>query len=49
LDSVDATEVVVMLDMSFGIKVEEGTDPSFMRSINKLVDFIIEQKYSDAA
>jgi len=49
LDSVDATEVVVMLDMSFGIKVEEGTDPGFMRSINKLVDFIIERKYSNAA
>lgn len=44
LDSVDATEVIVMLDMAFKIKVKEGTDPSFMRNINRLVDFILEQK-----
>ncbi|EAT12720.1 acyl carrier protein [Bermanella marisrubri] len=49
LDSVDATEVVVMLDMSFGIKVPEGTDPSFMRNINKLVDFILEHKSAQQA
>jgi acyl carrier protein len=49
LDSVDATEVVVMLDMSFGIKVEEGTDPSFMRNINQLVDFILERKRATEA
>ncbi|WP_396588713.1 acyl carrier protein [Bermanella sp. R86510] len=49
LDSVDATEVVVMLDMSFGIKVPEGTDPSFMRNINKLVDFILENQASKEA
>lgn len=48
LDSVDATEVIVMLDMAFGIKVEDGTDPSFMRSINMLVDFILKNKAAQA-
>lgn len=43
LDSVDATEIIVMLDKAFNIKVEEGDDPSYMRSINSLATFIINK------
>jgi acyl carrier protein len=43
LDSVDATEIVVMLDKVFGIKVGESDDPSYMRSINSLATFIIQK------
>lgn len=41
LDSVDATEVMVLLDESFGIQVTEGDDPSYMRNINTLATFVI--------
>ncbi|MBE5250660.1 acyl carrier protein [Mixta mediterraneensis] len=44
LDSVDATEIVVMLDKVFGLKVGEGDDPSYMRSINSLATFIIQKQ-----
>lgn len=44
LDSVDATEIVVMLDKVFDIKVSESDDPSYMRSINNLATFIIQKK-----
>ncbi|WMU75501.1 phosphopantetheine-binding protein (plasmid) [Enterobacter bugandensis] len=44
LDSVDATEIVVMLDKVFGIKVGESDDPSYMRSINSLATFIIQKQ-----
>jgi len=44
LDSVDATEIVVMLDKVFDIKVNESDDPSYMRSINSLATFIIQKK-----
>lgn len=43
LDSVDATEIVVILDKVFGIKVGESDDPSYMRSINSLATFIIQK------
>jgi len=43
LDSVDATEIVVMLDKIFGIKMSESDDPSYMRSINSLATFIIQK------
>lgn len=43
LDSVDATEIVVMLDKVFGIRVSESDDPSYMRSINSLATFIINK------
>ncbi|WP_253379784.1 acyl carrier protein [unidentified bacterial endosymbiont] len=43
LDSVDATEIVVMLDKVFGIKVGESDDPSYMRSINSLATFILQK------
>jgi len=41
LDSVDATEVIVMLDEVFGISVAGITDPSYMRNVNSLASFII--------
>jgi len=47
LDSVDATEVMVMVDEVFGIRVAEGNDPSYMRNVNSLVSFIIANR-SDA-
>lgn len=43
LDSVDATEIIVMLDKAFNIQVEESDDPSYMRSINSLASFIIHK------
>lgn len=44
LDSVDATEIMVLLDKVFGIKVNEGDDPSYMRSINNLASFVITKR-----
>jgi len=43
LDSVDATEVIVMLDEVFGISVAGITDPSYMRNVNSLASFIISK------
>jgi acyl carrier protein len=43
LDSVDATEVIVMLDAAFGIRVADGEGVSYMRSINSLADFILSK------
>ncbi|EEY3812205.1 acyl carrier protein, partial [Escherichia coli] len=40
LDSVDATEIVVLLDKVFDIKISESDDPSYMRSINSLATFV---------
>lgn len=47
LDSVDATELAVMLDEEFGVRISEGDDPSFMRNVNSLASFILAR--SDAA
>ncbi|MFT4274599.1 MAG: phosphopantetheine-binding protein [Pantoea sp.] len=44
LDSVDATEILVLLDKNFGIRPGEGEDPSYMRSINSLASFVLQQK-----
>lgn len=44
LDSVDATELVVMLDDEFGVRVNEGDDPSFMRNVNSLASFILSRR-----
>ncbi|EFC1354970.1 acyl carrier protein [Escherichia coli] len=44
LDSVDATEIVVLLDKVFDIKISESDDPSYMRSINSLATFVIHKK-----
>lgn len=41
LDSVDATEIVVLLDKVFDIKISESDDPSYMRSINSLATFVV--------
>ncbi|WP_086872014.1 acyl carrier protein [Kosakonia pseudosacchari] len=46
LDSVDATEIIVLLDKVFDIQVNEGDDPSYMRSINNLASFVITKKRS---
>ncbi|XDK49143.1 phosphopantetheine-binding protein [Kosakonia cowanii] len=44
LDSVDATEIIVMLDKVFDIEVSESDDPSYMRSINSLASFVITKR-----
>lgn len=44
LDSVDATEIIVMLDKIFDIQINESDDPSYMRSINSLASFVIQRK-----
>ena len=44
LDSVDATELVVMLDEEFAVRVTEGDDPSYMRNVNSLVSFILKRQ-----
>lgn len=44
LDSVDATEILVLLDKVFGIQVSESDDPSYMRSINNLASFVIKNR-----
>nr|WP_240454011.1 phosphopantetheine-binding protein [Klebsiella aerogenes] len=46
LDSVDATEIIVMLDKTFNIQVSEGDEPAYMRSINNLASFILKKKTS---
>ncbi|AML58616.1 acyl carrier protein [Serratia rubidaea] len=49
LDSVDATEVIVLLDETFNIRVKEGDDPSYMRSVNTLASFVIAKQGEMAA
>jgi acyl carrier protein len=44
LDSVDATELIVMLDKVFDIEVSESDNPSYMRSINSLASFVITKR-----
>lgn len=44
LDSVDATEILVLLDKVFNIQVSEGDDPAYMRTINHLASFIIQKR-----
>jgi acyl carrier protein len=44
LDSVDATEIIVLLDEAFGIRVSEGDDPSYMRNINTLTTFVLSRQ-----
>ena len=43
LDSLDALEVVLCVEHCFGIKIPEN-NVSILRSINTLVDYVIEQK-----
>lgn len=44
LDSVDATEILVLLDKVFDVQVSESDDPSYMRTINNLASFIINKR-----
>lgn len=44
LDSVDATEILVILDKLFDIQVSESADPSYMRTINNLASFILANR-----
>ncbi|MFD1803080.1 acyl carrier protein [Mixta tenebrionis] len=44
LDSVDATEILVLLDKVFDIQVSETDDPAYMRTINNLASFVIQKK-----
>ena len=41
---VDATELVVMLDEEFAVRVTEGDDPSYMRNVNSLASFILKRQ-----
>ena len=44
LDSIDALEIVVMLESEFGIRVKnEGSARDFFRSIATLADFVGER------
>jgi len=43
LDSLDALEVILGIEHSFGVKVEEG-NIGILRSINSIADFVIEQR-----
>ncbi|OAT14603.1 acyl carrier protein [Proteus myxofaciens ATCC 19692] len=40
----DATEILVFLNDEFNIQVTEGDDPSYMRTINNLVTFILDRQ-----
>lgn len=44
LDSVDATEIIVLLDKVFDIQIQESDEPSYMRTINSLASFILERR-----
>ena len=43
LDSLDALEVVLCVENCFNIKIPDN-DPSIIRSINTLADYVLEQK-----
>ncbi len=43
LDSLDALEIVLCVEGAFGVKIPDG-DTSILRSINTIVDYVIEQK-----
>lgn len=43
LDSLDAVEVVVCMEMEFGVEIaESGTSPAKMRTLNTLVNLVID-------
>ena len=43
LDSLDAVEIVVCLENEFGVDIQElGTSPARMRTLNTLVNLVIE-------
>lgn len=43
LDSLDALEIVLCVENSFGVKIPDD-NISVLRSINTIVDFVIEEK-----
>ncbi|MFW5959515.1 MAG: acyl carrier protein [Chitinivibrionales bacterium] len=47
LDSLDALEIVMAVENSFGIKIPEG-NTEVLRSVNTIIDFIMEQKKTGA-
>ena len=47
LDSLDALEVVLCVENCFSIKIPDN-DPSILRSINTLADYVLEQKQKQA-
>jgi acyl carrier protein len=47
LDSVDAVELVVAVETAFGLELSrdrKGVDPATLRTLNTLIDFILEQQ-----
>jgi acyl carrier protein len=48
LDSLDALEIVLCIENSFGIKIPDQ-NISVLRSINTVVDFVLEQKADKGA
>jgi acyl carrier protein len=43
LDSLDAVEVVVCMEMEFGVDIaEQGTSPARMRTLNTLVNLVLD-------
>ena len=44
LDSVDAVEIVVALESEFGISLDEGNSMFALRTINSLVDVVLNKK-----
>ena len=43
LDSLDAVEVVVCLEIEFGVEIAEtGTSPAKMRTLNTLVNLVLD-------
>jgi acyl carrier protein len=45
LDSVDAVELVVAVEAAFGLKLpERALGPAALRTINTLVDFVLEHR-----
>lgn len=43
LDSLDALEIVLCVENSFGVKIPDEST-SVLRSINTIIDFVIEEK-----
>ena len=43
LDSVDAVEIVVALESTFGVSLDEDETPAALRTINTLVDAVMSE------
>lgn len=44
LDSLDALEIVLCVENCFGVKIPDDRSVAVLRSINTIVDFIIEEQ-----